>query len=51
MMKQINTGMIVYHHGSKIAKENAVNITKEELMKIGKTTKVLASHKGMEIKL
>lgn len=51
MMKQINTGMIVYHHGSKTAKHNAVEITKEELMNIGKTTKVLESYRGMEIKL
>lgn len=50
-MKQVNTGVIIYHHGSKEAKENAVNITKEELMKIGKTTKVLASYKNMIIKL
>ena len=51
MMKQINTGMIIYHHGSKTAKENAVKRTVEELRKIGKTTKVLSSYKGMEIKL
>ena len=51
MMKQINTGMIVYHHGSKQAKHNAVEITKNELMKINKTTKVLESYKGMELKL
>ena len=51
MMKQINTGMIVYHHGSKQAKHNAVEITKNELMKINKPTKVLESYKGMEIKL
>ena len=47
----INTGMIVYHHGSKQAKHNAVEITKNELMKINKTTKVLESYKGMELKL
>ena len=51
MMKQINTGMIVYHHGSKQAKHNAVEITKNELMKINKPTRVLESYKGMEIKL
>ena len=50
-MKQVNTGMIVFHHGSKEAKENAVKITKEELTNIGKTTKVLASCKDMIIKL
>ncbi len=50
-LKQQNTGMIVFHHGSKEAKNNAVKITKEELMKIGKSTKVLSASKGMEIKL
>ena len=50
-MKQVNTGMIVFHHGSKEAKNNAVKIVKEELMNIGKTTKVMGSYKGMEIKL
>lgn len=51
LLKQMNTGSIVFHHGSKIAKNNAVEIVKEELMKIGKTTKVYGSYKNMEIKL
>ena len=46
-MKQVNTGLIVYHHGSKEAKENAVKLTKEELTNIGKTTNVMASYKNM----
>ena len=50
-MKQVNTGMIVYHHGSKEAKKNAVEITKKELNEIGKNPKVLASYKDMVIKL
>lgn len=51
MVKQINTGMIVYHHGSKTAKDNAVKDTIETLRNIGKTTKVIASAKNMVIKL
>ena len=50
-MKQVNTGLIVYHHGSKEAKENAVKLTKEELTNIGKTTNVMASYKNMVIYL
>ena len=50
-MKQVNTGLIVYHHGSKEAKENAVKLTKEELINIGKTTNVMASYKNMVIYL
>ena len=50
-LKQHNTNLLVFHHGEKTAKTNAVNITKEELTKIGKTTKVMASYKDLEIKL
>ena len=50
-LKQQNTGMIVFHHGSKEAKNNAVEITKEELNKIGKNPKILSACKNMEIKL
>ena len=50
-LKQQNTGMIIFHHGSKEAKNNAVKITKEELNKIGKNPKVLSTCKNMEIKL
>lgn len=50
-LKQHNTNMLVFHHGEKTSKTNAVNITKEELTKIGKTTKVMASYKDLEIKL
>lgn len=50
-LKQHNTNMLIFHHGEKTAKANAVNITKEELTKIGKTTKVMASYKDLEIKL
>ena len=48
-LKQHNTNQLVFHHGEKTAKANAVNITKEELTKIGKTTKVMASYKNLEI--
>lgn len=48
-LKQHNTNQLVFHHGEKSAKANAVNITKEELTKIGKTTKVMASYKNLEI--
>lgn len=48
-LKQHNTNLLVFHHGEKTAKTNAVNITKEELTKIGKTTKVMASYKDLEI--
>ena len=50
-LKQHNTNLLVFHHGEKTAKTNAVNTTKEELTKIGKTTKVMASYKDLEIKL
>lgn len=50
-LKQHNTNLLVFHHGEKTAKTNAVNITKEELTKMGKTTKVMASYKDLEIKL
>ena len=50
-LKQVNTGTIVFHHGSKEAKNNAVEIIKNELNAIGKNPKVLASYRNMEIKL
>lgn len=50
-LKQVNTGAIIFHHGSKEAKNNAVEIIKNELNAIGKNPKVLASCRNMEIKL
>ena len=50
-LKQVNTGTIIFHHGSNEAKNNAVEITKQELNVIGKNPKVLASYRNMEIKL
>lgn len=50
-LKQVNTGMIIFHHGSKTAKSNAVDIVKEELNNIGKNPKVMSSYRNMEIKL
>lgn len=50
-LKQHNTDLLVFHHGEKTAKQNAVEKTKEELIKIGKSTKVIASYKDLEIKL
>lgn len=43
--KQINTDRILIHHASQEARENLKKIGEEELMKIGKTTKISHSDK------
>lgn len=50
-IRQCESQKIVLHHGSKEAKEELKMKAEEELSKLNRTTKVLVSYKGMEIKL
>lgn len=50
-IKQINCDLIVLHHGDKEAKEELRKVSKEELLKINKTTKVCCGYKDMQIVL
>lgn len=50
-LKMINTDRVIIHHGNKEAKKELIEVTQEELKKIGKTTKLIPCNKGMEIVL
>lgn len=50
-LKQINTPMIAFHHGSKEAKNTAVEMTKKEFDKMCKNANIFAVTNHMEIKL
>lgn len=48
-IKMVNTDKIIIHHSSAEAKKELIESAREELLKIGKTTKIIGSTKDMEI--
>lgn len=48
-IKMVNTDKIIIHHSSKEAKKELIDDAREELNKIGKSTKIIGSTKNMEI--